>query len=92
MMKTTQEILIQLVEMSWNIYWGLAFGFILSSLIRAFISTETISDKLGKDNLKSLSLATFFGGISSSLKRVLSFQITPFSLFTHYNYYFTLSM
>lgn len=65
-MKTIQEILVQLGEMSWNIYWGLAFGFILSSVIRAFIATETISKKLGKDNLKSLSLATFFGGISSS--------------------------
>lgn len=66
MMKTIQEILVQLGEMAWNIYWGLAFGFILSSVIRAFVATETISEKLGKDNLKSLSLATFFGGISSS--------------------------
>lgn len=66
MMKTIQEILVQLVEMAWNIYWGLAFGFILSSVIRAFVTTETISQKLGKNSLKSLGLATFFGGISSS--------------------------
>ncbi len=52
--------------MGWEIYWGLAFGFILSSVIRAFVSTATISAQLGQNNAKSLGLATFFGGISSS--------------------------
>jgi len=37
------NILSQLAFMIWDIYWGLALGFILSSLIRAFISTESIS-------------------------------------------------
>src|SRR5579863_8814009 len=52
--------------MVWDIYWGLAFGFMLSSLIRAFVSTETISSRLGNNNLKALGLSTFFGAISSS--------------------------
>ena len=52
--------------MIWEIAWGLAFGFILSSLIRAFISTESISTKLGKDSVPALGLSTFFGAISSS--------------------------
>ena len=52
--------------MIWDIYWGLALGFILSSLIRAFISTESISAGLGKNSVKALSLSTFFGAISSS--------------------------
>jgi uncharacterized membrane protein YraQ (UPF0718 family) len=52
--------------MVWDIYWGLALGFILSSLIRAFISTESISARLGKDSVTALSLSTLFGAISSS--------------------------
>ncbi len=52
--------------MVWEISWGLAFGFILSSLIRAFVSTETISSRLGKNTAGSIGLATFFGAISSS--------------------------
>ncbi|MBK0382524.1 permease [Pedobacter sp. SD-b] len=65
-MKTVENILIEFGKMGWSIFWGLSFGFILSAIIRAFISTKTISDKLGKNNPKSLGLATFFGGISSS--------------------------
>lgn len=65
-METIQKILIEFGKMGWSIYWGLAFGFILSAFIRAFISTEAISSKLGKNNLKSLGLAAVFGGISSS--------------------------
>lgn len=60
------HILKALFYMIWDIYWGLALGFILSSLVRAFISPEKISGKLGKDTIGSLSLSTFFGAISSS--------------------------
>jgi uncharacterized membrane protein YraQ (UPF0718 family) len=60
------NILSQLAYMIWDIYWGLALGFILSSLIRAFISTESISARLGKDSVTALSLSTLFGAISSS--------------------------
>ncbi|HVW96188.1 MAG TPA: permease [Mucilaginibacter sp.] len=60
------KILLALFYMIWDIYWGLALGFILSSLVRAFISTEKISGKLGKDTVGALSLSTFFGAISSS--------------------------
>lgn len=60
------KIATALFYMIWDIYWGLALGFILSSLIRAFISTEKISGKLGKDTVGALSLSTFFGAISSS--------------------------
>ncbi len=40
-MSAITNILWQLAYMVWDIYWGLALGFILSSLIRAFVSTET---------------------------------------------------
>jgi uncharacterized membrane protein YraQ (UPF0718 family) len=65
-MEIIQKILIEFGKMSWSIFWGLSFGFILSAMIRAFISTKIISEKLGENNPKALGLATFFGGISSS--------------------------
>jgi uncharacterized membrane protein YraQ (UPF0718 family) len=65
-MNVVTNILSQLAYMVWDIYWGLALGFILSSLIRAFISTESISARLGKDSITALSLSTLFGAISSS--------------------------
>ena len=65
-MKTVTQILLELFHMVWDIYWGLAFGFILSSLIRAFVSTESISSRLGKNSAVSLGWSSFFGAISSS--------------------------
>lgn len=65
-METTVKILRELAYMIWDIYWGLAFGFMLSSLIRAFIPTESISSKLGNDTVGAIGLSTFFGAISSS--------------------------
>jgi len=60
------KIISQLAFMVWDIYWGLALGFILSSLIRAFVSTESISARLGKNSVTALGLSTLFGAISSS--------------------------
>jgi uncharacterized membrane protein YraQ (UPF0718 family) len=65
-MKTITQIFLEFFHMVWDIYWGLAFGFILSSVIRAFASTESISSRLGKNSVASLGLSTFFGAISSS--------------------------
>jgi len=65
-MQIVIKILLALFYMIWDIYWGLALGFILSSLVRAFVSTEKISKKLGKDTVSALSLSTFFGAVSSS--------------------------
>lgn len=65
-MNVVTNILSQLGHMIWDIYWGLALGFILSSLIRAFVSTESISARLGKDSITAISLSTVFGAISSS--------------------------
>ncbi|MDB5015612.1 MAG: hypothetical protein JWQ84_444, partial [Mucilaginibacter sp.] len=36
-MTVITKILYELAHMGWDIYWGLALGFILSSLIRAFV-------------------------------------------------------
>ncbi len=60
------KILLTFAHMCWDVFWGLAFGFILSSIIRAFVSTSTISSKLGKNTPGAVGLSTFFGSISSS--------------------------
>lgn len=65
-MSIITKILSALFFMIWDIYWGLALGFILSSLVRAFASTEKISSKLGKDTVGATALSTFFGAVSSS--------------------------
>src|SRR5437588_43039 len=65
-MNVITNILLELAHMVWDIYWGLALGFILSSLVRAFVSTESISSRLGKDTVTSIGLSTLFGAISSS--------------------------
>ena len=64
------DIIVKLLKafggMIWEIYWGLAFGFILSSLIRAYVSTKTISEKLGKNSVAAIAMSTLFGAVSSS--------------------------
>ncbi|OOQ61981.1 permease [Mucilaginibacter pedocola] len=66
MIHTITQILTEFFLMMWDIAWGLLFGFLLSAIIRAFISTETISSRLGKDTAGTVGLSTFFGAISSS--------------------------
>ncbi|MDB5112858.1 MAG: metal ion permease, partial [Mucilaginibacter sp.] len=65
-MNIITKIISELAYMVWDIYWGLALGFILSSLIRAFVPTESISSRLGKNSVASIGLSTLFGAISSS--------------------------
>lgn len=65
-MDNLYKIFTGFLQMSWDIYWGLAFGFILSSLVRAFVSTESISTRLGKNSVAAIALSTFFGAVSSS--------------------------
>ncbi|RYY23362.1 MAG: metal ion permease, partial [Sphingobacteriaceae bacterium] len=61
-----KNICLELISMIWDIYWGLAFGFMLSSVIRAFVPASAVSSRLGDNTVKSLGMATFFGAISSS--------------------------
>jgi uncharacterized protein len=60
------KIPLAFLSMVWDIYWGLAFGFMLSSLVRALVPTKTISSRLGKNTARSVALSSFFGAISSS--------------------------
>src|ERR1700722_13717069 len=65
-MHSLYKIPLAFLSMVWDIYWGLAFGFMLSSLVRAFVPTKTISSRLGKNTAKSVAQSSFFGAISSS--------------------------
>jgi uncharacterized membrane protein YraQ (UPF0718 family) len=60
------KIPVAFLSMVWAIYWGLAFGFILSSLVRAFVPTMAISSRLGRNTVGPVGLSSFFGAVSSS--------------------------
>ncbi|KJG18067.1 permease [Photobacterium angustum] len=53
-------------NMSWQIFWPLAFGLILSSFIRNLLPVDTVVKHLGKTDVKSLSFTTLLGMMSSS--------------------------
>ncbi|MEQ9262424.1 MAG: permease [Owenweeksia sp.] len=50
----------------WMALWAFALGYVVSSMIQVFVTQERMQKLMGKDNLKSISLGTFFGFISSS--------------------------
>ncbi|SKA51602.1 permease [Enterovibrio nigricans] len=53
-------------NMVWQIYWPLAFGLILSSFIRNMLPVDTVSAHLGHTSVRSLSITTLLGVVSSS--------------------------
>ncbi|WP_434144042.1 permease [Photobacterium leiognathi] len=55
-----------LFNMSWQIFWPLAFGLILSSFIRHLLPVDTVVKHLGKTDVKSLTFTTILGMVSSS--------------------------
>jgi len=52
--------------MVWQIYWPLAFGLMLSSLLRHILPVDQVIKHVGKTNIKSLALTTLLGMVSSS--------------------------
>ncbi len=50
----------------WMAFWAFALGYIVSSLIQVFITTKRMTRVLGGSGIRQVSLATFFGFISSS--------------------------
>lgn len=69
-MKTLVYALYAAVQMSfkmgWMIFWALALGFLISGIVRAFVSKKRVASLLGRPDFKSLGLASFFGATSSS--------------------------
>jgi uncharacterized membrane protein YraQ (UPF0718 family) len=54
------------LDMFWAVLWPLALGFLLSACVETFVSKQAISRLLGRDGVRSASLATLFGAASSS--------------------------
>ncbi|HAD96785.1 MAG TPA: permease [Cryomorphaceae bacterium] len=54
------------IGLFWMALWAFAFGYVISSMIQVFVTQQRMQKLMGKDNLKSISLGTFFGFISSS--------------------------
>jgi hypothetical protein len=52
--------------MFWQVLWPLALGFLLSAVVEALVSRQTISRLLGKDRPRQVVIATAFGAASSS--------------------------
>jgi uncharacterized protein len=52
--------------MFWQVLWPLALGFLLSAVVEALVSKQTISRLLGKDKPRQVVIATAFGAASSS--------------------------
>lgn len=54
------------VGLFWMALWAFCFGYFISSLVQVYVTEKKMKEVLGQTNFKSLSLATFFGFISSS--------------------------
>jgi uncharacterized membrane protein YraQ (UPF0718 family) len=52
--------------MFWQVLWPLTLGFLLSAVVEALVSKQTISRLLGKDRPREVAIATAFGAASSS--------------------------
>lgn len=52
--------------MFWQVGWSLILGFMLSGLVQTLVSKEGMRAKLGRNGLREVALATFYGAVSSS--------------------------
>src|SRR5258708_13465861 len=52
--------------MLWEVFWPLAFGFLLSAMIQTVVSKRAVAGALGKPNLKGFVLACGLGAASAS--------------------------
>jgi uncharacterized protein len=54
------------IFMFWEVFWPLAFGFLLSAVVQTVVSKRAVASVLGKPDLKGFVLACGFGAASSS--------------------------
>ena len=52
--------------MLWEVFWPLAFGFLLSAIVQTVVSKRAVASVLGKPDFKGFVLACGFGAASSS--------------------------
>ena len=50
----------------WTAFWAFGLGYLISSMIQVFVTQERMKSSMGKSGIKDISLATFFGFLSSS--------------------------
>jgi len=53
-------------QMAWEVGWALVLGFLLSGIVQAWVPRQRIERALGRDDLRSVALATGLGAASSS--------------------------
>ncbi len=54
------------VEMFWEVWWALVLGFLLSSVVQAWIPRSRLERALGGRGPRELALSTGLGAASSS--------------------------
>jgi YHS domain-containing protein/uncharacterized membrane protein YraQ (UPF0718 family) len=52
--------------MIWEVFWPLAFGFLLSAMVQTVVSKKSVASALGKPDLKGFVLSLGLGAASSS--------------------------
>jgi YHS domain-containing protein/uncharacterized membrane protein YraQ (UPF0718 family) len=52
--------------MLWEVFWPLAFGFLLSAMVQTVVSKRAVASALGKEDLKGFVLSLGLGAASSS--------------------------
>src|SRR2546428_11314724 len=53
-------------QMSWEVWWALVLGFLLSGIVQAWVPRERMQRALGASGPRELALATGLGAASSS--------------------------
>lgn len=61
-----KSALILAAGMFWQVGWSLCLGFLLSGLIQAVVSKDQMRAQLGRNGVREIALATFYGAVSSS--------------------------
>jgi len=52
--------------MLWEVLWPLALGFLISAVVQALVSRQSVVRVLGRDDLRGVTFATLLGAASSS--------------------------
>lgn len=64
--QTWAEAALTTLGFFWVAFWAFGLGYLISAAIQLFVSRDQMRQAIGSETLKSISLASFFGFISSS--------------------------
>src|SRR6056297_2734216 len=65
-MQTWADAALTTLGFFWVAFWAFGLGYLISAAIQLFVSRDRMRQAMGGETLKSISLASFFGFISSS--------------------------